>query len=225
MNILSIDTSTDRLSLAVLKGQNIAASINIEIDKSLSDVIIDKIKLVLSKAKVPLEKVDGFIVGLGPGSFTSLRVGLSTIKGLVFSKRNFLVGIPSLDALALGSHNGKIHICVIQDARRGLVYTCFYQNKNSNLKRKGKYQLISVKDALKKLKGDVHFTGNAINLYKDLIKNTKGIRATFASKRFWYPQAEDLISLGIGRFEDNKLDNINKLIPLYLYPEDCQVRQ
>src|SRR3989304_5415259 len=101
MKILSIDTSTKTFSLAVSDGEEILRSRNIKITRVLSSSIIPSIHQILKKAGIALSQLDGFAVGLGPGSFTSLRVGLSTIKAFALATGKPVVGIPSLDVLAL----------------------------------------------------------------------------------------------------------------------------
>ena len=82
MLILSIDTSTKHFSLAVSENGTVLGSKSLKSKKVLSSTIIPAIEKVLKKAGVTLDKIDGFAVGLGPGSFTSLRVGVATVKGL-----------------------------------------------------------------------------------------------------------------------------------------------
>lgn len=223
MNLLAIDTSSDYLSLAISRGDKIICSSNIPTKRKLSSMILPSIKKILQKADMKLEDLTGFVVGLGPGSFTSLRVGLATIKGLSFALKKSVVGIPSLDALAFNAQSEGVDICVITDARRNLVYAALYQ-KNGKLKRKGKYVLAPIEEVLKKTNKSSVFTGNAISLYKNKIK--KFCRdCQFEDEKKWNPKAKDLILLARKKFEDAKYDKIDKLIPLYLYPEDCQVRK
>ena len=101
MKLLAIETSTNRFSLAVSEGGEILKSRTLILDKVLSSSIIPSIEKILKESKINLKDIDAFVVGLGPGSFTSLRVGLATIKGLAFATGKPLVGVPSLDAIAL----------------------------------------------------------------------------------------------------------------------------
>src|SRR3989338_3422719 len=135
MNILAFDTSSKHFSLAVAKDGKTLHSRSIFLKKVLSGSIMPAILGILKKAGLTLAKLDGFAVGLGPGSFTSLRVGLSTVKGLAYALKKPVVGIPSLDVLALNvKEDGQI--CVVCDAKRNMVYACLYQKKGKELKRK-----------------------------------------------------------------------------------------
>jgi len=117
MKLLNIDTSTKNLSLAVFDGKKIVRHRNIILNKVLSNKIVPSIERILSDSKIELDQLDGFAVGLGPGSFTSLRIGLSTVKALAFATQKPVVGIPSLDIIAQGCSSGGT-ICVVVDAKR-----------------------------------------------------------------------------------------------------------
>ena len=218
MKLLSIDTSTKNFSLAVSDQGKILAEKNIKLDKVLSDSIIPSIDQILKKTKLSLERVDGFVVGLGPGSFTSLRVGLSTIKAFAMTLNKPVVGIPSLDAIASGVEEDGL-ICALTDARREMVYACLYEKKDQALKRQSEYLLTPVKDLLKMIKGQTIFVGDGISLLP------KDEKYSLAQEKFWYPQAKFLVPLALERFKNKKFDNAAKLVPLYLYPEDCQVNR
>lgn len=222
MNLLALDTSSKHFSLAVVKDGKTLRSRSIVLKKVLSDSIMPAIQGILKKAGLTLAKIDGFAVGLGPGSFTSLRVGLATVKGLVFATRKPVVGIPSLDVLALNVA-GDGQVCAVCDAKRNMVYACLYQKKGNELKRKSKYLLTEIENVLKHIKGEVIFTGDGVPLFKETIEKALGIKARFAGEKQMYPQAKCLAALALERFKAKKYDNAESLVPLYLYPEDCQV--
>ncbi|MCR4337013.1 MAG: tRNA (adenosine(37)-N6)-threonylcarbamoyltransferase complex dimerization subunit type 1 TsaB [Candidatus Omnitrophica bacterium] len=227
MNILAIDTSTSYLSLAVGKDNKVLNSSNVLLEKVLSSSIIDRIDKILKKSRLTLSKIDGFAVGLGPGSFTSLRIGLSTIKAFAFSLDKPIVGIPSLDLIAQNvaqPKNEGMQICVLSDARRSLVYSCLYQVNGRGLKSVMPYHLSPLEDVLSRIKGDVMFVGDGALLYKEQIKKVLSPQQiTFANERQSRPEAKNLLLLACDRFSKSKIDDVRKLFPLYLYPEDCQV--
>lgn len=232
MNILSIETSTKNFSLAVLKGDTILRYRNIRLGKVLSSSIIPEIKIILKKAEVSLSNLDGFAVGLGPGSFTSLRVGLSTVKAFAFASNKPIVGISSLDTLAMNvDRNWKGQICTICDAKRGLVYGCIYQRQGDQLKRKTQYLLVPLKEILKKLTIATYFIGDGLKMYQDEIirysQHTLKLKKKifFVDERKCCPQASQLALLALPRFRKKKYDHIDRIVPLYLYPKDCQVRK
>lgn len=225
MKLLSIDTSTRNFSLAVSDGDKILNYRSVKLEKVLSSSIIPGIRSILDKSGISLKAINGFAVGLGPGSFTGLRVGLATIKGLAFATGKPVVGISSLDVLAMNVKREKAQICTLCDAKRNLVYACFYQREGNQIKRESPYLLTSIENVLKKIKERTLFIGDGVPLYREII--LKKVLAEFADERKCFPQARHLAGLALKRFQKSKLkgDNISKLVPLYLYPQDCQVRK
>ena len=224
MKLLCMDTSTRVLSLAVSQDDRILKSRHVSLDGFLSSSIIPSIQKILKDARVKLEDLDGFAVGLGPGSFTSLRVGLATIKGLSFATGKPVVGIPSLDILAMSAPGARdCLICPIMDARRNMVYACLYEKKGKILKRKSPYLLTLVADLSKYLKKDqkIFFVGDAVTF----VKEKKGVKNfIFADSKFNSPQAQFLVPLVLERFRKKTYDESEKIVPLYLYSQDCQVQ-
>jgi len=223
MHLLSIDTSTKNFSLAVSSDGKILKYRNIILHKILSDSITTSIRGVLKESRLDLRQLDGFAVGLGPGSFTSLRVGLSTIKALAFATRKPVVGISSLDILA-ADPKLEGNICILCDARRNLVYSAFYEKKNGRLKRKGKYLLASIEEVIKRAASQTTFAGDALGLYKEVVNKRRG-RDSNPTLMPAFPQAKNLVPLALERFQKKRVDDVSTLVPLYLYPQDCQVRR
>ncbi|NLE64818.1 MAG: tRNA (adenosine(37)-N6)-threonylcarbamoyltransferase complex dimerization subunit type 1 TsaB [Elusimicrobia bacterium] len=231
MKILAVDTSTKHLSIAVTDGDRLLSSRNVQPRKDLSLTITFDIERALQKAVISLHDIDGFVVGLGPGSFTSLRVGLSMMKAFIMVTEKPVVGVSSLDAIAMNIKPKKsAQICVMNDARRNLLYAAVYDRKETGLTRKSDYLLQPIDEVLVPLTGEVIFVGDGILLYKNrIIEKSKewGERFTpvFESDRHWLPYAKELARLGYQRFLRGETDKIETLGPLYLYPEDCQVKK
>ncbi len=226
MRILSIDPSTKVFSLAVLNHGKVLRYCNIRLKKVLSESIIPAIDEILKKSKLTLRQLDGFAIGLGPGSFTSLRVGLATLKGLNFVLGKPVVGVSSLDLIARNVTASDV--CVINDARRNQVYACFYEQKNGKLKRCSEHLLQPIEQVLEGCQGEMAFVGDAVPLYqKEILHQAKiqGYEPTLTPEKLWYPQAKNIWPLVEGRFKNKQFDDIDKLLPLYLYAADCQVRR
>ncbi len=224
MKLLAIDTSTLNLSLAVSSDEKILRYRNYPLGRVLSSAIIPSIKTILKMSDIPLDSLDGFAIGLGPGSFTGLRVGLATVKALAFAMKKPMVGVSSLDVLALSVREDNISVCSICDAKRNLLFACVYEKQGMALKKITQYLLTDIDNLLAKIKKPVVFVGDGISLYKDkLEKSQKVLR--LEKKRYARPQAKYIIPLIRERFRTKNFESINKIIPLYLHPEDCQVRK
>lgn len=230
MKLLLLDTSVNNFSLALAQDNVIITTRNFQLGRELSDKIVPTIDKVLKSKKWKLSDIDGFAIGVGPGSFTSLRVGLSVIKGFVFNQQKPVCGFSSLDLIALNLKGDFENICVINDAKRKMVYGCIYQKKGNKIQKKCDYQLTDVNNLLALLKGDVVFVGDAVEIYADSIQaaiktqfNDNIPAFQFADKKFWLPTAANLIYLLDKDINKKKYLNLSKLVPMYLYKEDCQV--
>lgn len=232
MRILYLDTSSKYLSLAVAEDEKVLCRMHRLLDRKHSLQLVPLIDAILKKTKLPLKELDGFCVGRGPGSFTGLRIGITTIKGLAFVLRKPVVAIPSLDILAqnvkkiIRTKNKKlpVKLCTVVDAKQKKVYACLYQAQNGKINRKSGYLLLPVEELLKRLTGQILFLGDAIALYRKEICRDRKIEPIFTDEKFWYPQASQALPLAMERFKQGIFDDANSLVPLYLYPKTCQVK-
>jgi tRNA threonylcarbamoyladenosine biosynthesis protein TsaB len=152
-------------------------------------------------------------------------VGLATVKGLAYAAGKPLVGIASLDVLAMNAlKSPAARICAVTDARRHMVYAALYRKKGEELKRTGGYRLLKPAELLEDIKEDTLFIGDGVPLIKEQLAETKPAwTAGFAPERDWHPSARALAKLACRRFENKDFDDLDRLVPLYLYAEDCQV--
>src|SRR5665213_1923019 len=102
MYFLSFETSTKIFSLALNKDEKVLRYRNLKSASVLEDCILQAVDQILDSAKIKFNQIDGFAIARGPGSFTSLRVGLATIKAFAMSTQKPVVGIPTLDIVAHG---------------------------------------------------------------------------------------------------------------------------
>ncbi|MCL2320683.1 MAG: tRNA (adenosine(37)-N6)-threonylcarbamoyltransferase complex dimerization subunit type 1 TsaB [Oscillospiraceae bacterium] len=217
MNILSIDTATDIASVAILKDTKLLGEINLNIKNSHSMVIMDMIIYILKTLELTLEDIYGIVVSKGPGSFTGLRIGISTAKGICHGSNKPIIGISSLDSLAFGAmyFNGKI--VPILNALRENVYTCIFKNIEGSLNKLTDYMFISVYDLKNLLKDekDILFVGDAVNTYGDILLNIFP-NSTLCNNMFNYVKASNLGILGMKSFKDGQKDDIESFAPIYL---------
>ncbi|MDP8230669.1 MAG: tRNA (adenosine(37)-N6)-threonylcarbamoyltransferase complex dimerization subunit type 1 TsaB [Candidatus Gorgyraea atricola] len=218
MKILAIDTSSKFLSIALGNGKDIIKEENYLLDRRHSSLLVPKIKEMLEGSGLSIKKIDAFVVGLGPGSFTGLRIGVSAVKGLGLALKKPCIGVASIDAIAMNADSGMI--VPIIDAKRENVYSAIYEKKNGRVVRKTDYLLIKMNELLKKVKKDAIFLGDGISIYKDKIG-----RGIFLEEKYWYPKAGNLIKLALPKIKRTKKCNLAKLEPIYLYPKDCQVKK
>ena len=228
MKILAINTCLDCLDV-VLATRNSTLSLHREIVKGRYKDVLSLIRKLLSKAKLELKDLDFLGVCVGPGSFTGIRLGLSTMKALAYVINKPLIGFKSLDLLAWAARDKFENIlCVIQDAKRNNIYSAVYV-KNSYPKRRGSYNLLNFHDLpifLRKSSADkkrICFIGDVINNHRDYLNQDfpDSIFRTDCSKK---DRARGMIELVRFNHKRNKSHTISRVQPFYLYPKHCQVR-
>ena len=124
--------------------------------------------------------------------------------------------------LELGVDQDQGQICALSDAKRNLVYAAIYI-KDKRLERVSDYFLTDIGTVLDRLKGKTIFTGDGVALFRKDIEKKMKSDAVFAPEKSWYPQARHLTALARPRLQKKDFDRIETLVPLYLYPSDCQV--
>lgn len=224
MKILAVDTTTQFLCLGFY-GEDKLYEYNLELGRRHSELLVPTISRALRALDWQLEDIDYFACGLGPGSFTGVRIGLAAIKGFAFALNKPVVGISTLDIIARNAkESDAAYIMPIIDARRNLLYCSLYKKEKGGLRRIRPYLLLSEKEFLREAKPKSIILGDAAALYKEkILKNIKG--AAISSRDYWYPQARHLIALALERIKKEKFDNPFKVKPIYLYPKECQIKQ
>jgi tRNA threonylcarbamoyladenosine biosynthesis protein TsaB len=220
MNILALDSSTKFLTIGILRGSHLY-EYTLQTERKLSRLIAVTLKRVMDASGTSPVDFDYFVCGVGPGSFTGIRIGLSTIKGLNFFYQRPMVGISTLDIIAENApvSNKKIVSCM--DAKRGLVYRAVFKKNEAGLKRLKPHKLVNIKGFLEDIDNTSIITGDALQIYKeDILKKAPG--AVFLDKDCWYPRAQAMIKLAQGVIAKGWFSS--RIEPVYLYPKECQIR-
>ena len=211
------------MCIAVSDASGKVYELRLEAGKKLATILAPNIKRVLDALSLSPKDVDYFACATGPGSFTAAYIiGLSTIKALAFASHKPVIGISSLDILAMNAAPSQGMICPIVDAKRGLVYYSLYKAK-PELKKVLPYKLSAPEEIPKaKLTSSCVFLGDAVKLYKDRI--SAGIKgAEFLDEEFSYPRPGNIITLARQRVGSKQQVSSFKLEAIYLYPKECQI--
>jgi len=225
MKFLSIDTSTRYSVVSLSDEQGMVYGKTCLYEKGHSQELSGLIEHCVEKAKWSLGDITGFGVGIGPGSFTGLRVGVSTIKGLSYALKKPCYTFSSLDAIAFNEAACKTNrLSVIVDAKRSNIYSCHYKvdELTGALTRISEDFLMPVDSLEKDNLENISFSGDGVALYKEMI-HKKIKNAEFISQEFWYPTPQSISRLVHGSYRAHKGVDCFKLGAVYLYAEDCQV--
>lgn len=222
MRILSIDTSTKFLCLGI-SDNNKLYECNLDLGVRHSTLIIPTIKRALDALGWSIGDIDYFACGIGPGSFTGIRVGVAAIKGLAWPFKKPIIGISSLDILSRNALPCKKTVVPLVDARRNLVYCSIYRAKGKALKKIAPYMLLSIEELFKKIKGEAVLLGDAAALYREKLLLSLP-QADILDKDYWYPKGRNIIPLALEKIKAKELGSVFDIKPIYLYPKDCQIR-
>lgn len=218
MRILSIDSSTESATCAVLEEDKLLGEITFNYKKQHSVILMSMIQNLLTNLSLDIDDIDAYVICKGPGSFTGLRIGISTVKGLSQGSNKPLIGVSSLDALAYNMAYTPGIICPILDALRGNVYTALYKFNNSKLERLTEYDVISLDELfilLDKENLKVTFIGDGIEKFKDILLDYKNT-AYFAPTHLNVVKASSLGELGLNLLKEGKCENLHEFAPIYI---------
>lgn len=226
--MLGIETSGDFLGVSIVDEGRPLSSIKNLRRQGHSTHLVPMLKEALKMAECSLDDLYGFAISIGPGSFTGLRVGVATVKGLCFATGKPVIDIPTLDVIAdnLSFVNAGL-ICPMLDAKKGKVYTAIYEYKDGKQKKLSSYRLVTIDeaiDAIIKKNKDVTFLGDGLALYKNLIKSCLKNKTSFAPEHLWLPSAETVARFGEDKLARGIKHNPKSLLPMYLYSNECSIK-
>ena len=199
MLVLAIDSSSSTATCALVSEKGVLGEINLNDKKQHSVLLMDLIDDLLKYNNLKIKDLDGFAISEGPGSFTGLRIGMATVKGLSFGSKKPSVCVSSLDALAYNISGFNGIICPIIDALRGK-------------------ECISLTDLIEKIKEkneDVIFVGDGISKHKEALKEALP-NCSFAPSHSSYPRAASVGELGLRLLESGVSHDLNTYAPIYL---------
>lgn len=226
MNILAVDTSGTGCSVALYSFGCLLAELNLRKNETHSKHLMSVISSIIQVSGTDISGIDAFAVTKGPGSFTGLRIGMSTIKGLALSMGKNVVGVSSLDALAYGAAvTGHKSICAMIDARKDEVFNANYTCENG----------VPVKMSDEELKGLSHlgegvlketlFVGSGAYRYRELIMKKAGELAFFADDFFNHIRAAVVALLGEKELKQSPLHSVSDVAASYIRKSDAEIHR
>jgi tRNA threonylcarbamoyladenosine biosynthesis protein TsaB len=225
MKLLSLETSTKMGSIAITDNTQLLGEFQIAIKDSFSEMLLPTIDYALKSTATSIHDVDAFALAQGPGSFTSLRIGMSVVKGLALKNKAPIIPIPTLDGLAHNLSYCSLLLCPLIDARKGEVYTAFYKRQsNHSLAKLTDNRVISPTRLIDEIDEEVVFLGDGSILYADLIRKRLHKKAHFAPLNLLYPRATGISHLALQVINKDQVPQQSALFePLYVRPPEAEV--
>ncbi|MCX8065038.1 MAG: tRNA (adenosine(37)-N6)-threonylcarbamoyltransferase complex dimerization subunit type 1 TsaB [Candidatus Hydrogenedentes bacterium] len=222
MYILSADTSTDINTVSILKDNDIVGEITINAGKRHSERLISLIQTILNEAQLTLNNINLLAISIGPGSFTGLRVGLSTWKGLALATGIPLIGVPTLYSMSrLAPFNNAV-VCPVIDARMKEVYAgifLFEKDKRTILIDNflGSIETFTTKltELVKDKEPNLYVYGNGALMYREKIKE-KFPWVNFGPEWWAHPRASTVGVEALEMWRNGYNKNLDEILPIYL---------
>ncbi|GFE59338.1 tRNA (adenosine(37)-N6)-threonylcarbamoyltransferase complex dimerization subunit type 1 TsaB [Geobacter sp. AOG1] len=222
MKLLTIDTSTNTCSVALSCDGRLVGEYLLEMQRTLSERLLAGVELLLTGAGLTVQDMDGFGVALGPGSFTGLRIGIATVKGLALATGKPVAGFSSLAMLAMNLPWADALVCPMFDARKKEVYTGLYRCRELP-EPVIPDCVLSPEAFLEQLDGPVIFVGDGAVRYRESIESRLGVRARFAPASVTQPRAAAGALLAEAEFSRGASVTAAALAPLYIRPSEAEL--
>ncbi|MEI0509345.1 tRNA (adenosine(37)-N6)-threonylcarbamoyltransferase complex dimerization subunit type 1 TsaB [Brachyspira intermedia] len=225
MNILAFDTVSSSFSIALQKDNDSIIEYNKEDVRNHNEEILPVLNNFLKENDISLDKIDYIVLGIGPGSFTALRIAFATVKTICYAKNIPIIGISSLETLYenIKDYNG-IKASMI-DARKGSIYADIYSGNNKikeNLDLTYE-EFINIIDSIDSNDKTLTLCGDGFYKNQDYFKEKlKNYKINDLDKSFNIIKASNCIKLSIPRIKSNNFDNIFNLLPLYLRNSEAE---
>ncbi len=219
MKILGLDSSGLVASVAVLEDDNLCAEYTVNFKKTHSQTLLPMLDVISDMIQLDLNTVDGIAVASGPGSFTGLRIGSATAKGLGLALKKPLLAVPTLDALAYNLYDAKDLVCPIMDARRNQVYTGIYSFENHQLNTIRESDALDIHQLITELNQfgrEVIFLGDGVAVYRDVIDEELKVPYSYAPAHCNKQRASAVAALGLKYMEQEKTVSAANFQPDYL---------
>lgn len=225
MLVLGIETSTLQGGVALLSEQGLLSEYLLNVKATHTERLLPSIDRILHDAGIALAQIDGLAVAIGPGSFTGLRIALSTAKGLAIAADKPLVGVSTLEAIAWTLPFCAHPICPILDARKGEVYCALFRHEGDRLIRLMDEAALIPDILISNISEPTVFIGDVAAVYADLLKGRLKEMALFPPFSQCGGRAAAVAELGRRRLLVGQRDEISNLAPRYLRPSEAELKR
>jgi tRNA threonylcarbamoyladenosine biosynthesis protein TsaB len=224
MLVLAIDTATPRVSVAVGRDGEVVGEISLAGGRRHAEQLAPAIQYLCAEVDVALEQLAFVAVGLGPGLFTGLRVGITTARVMAQALRIPVVGVPTLDLIAYPLRHASRTVVSVVDARRDEVFFAVYQPVPGGVQRLGEYEVATPDGLAGELAArgeDALLAGDGALRYAEALGRLD--RVELAGPGAAAPSASALVELATARYEREEFSPPNDVHPLYLRRSDAEI--
>ena len=227
MLILALDSTAQVGSVALCQDETLIAEYTINTGNTHSETLLPMVESVLKIAGYTVDDVELFVCTAGPGSFTGVRIGASTIKGIAFGKNKPCIGVSTLEALAL---NGVVLdgiLCPSMNARRQQVYNALFDGNGASLSRLCEDRALAITELGEELmqkypESPVYLMGDGAKLVYDALRDTMGARLILLPERLVHQSGYNTAMAGLRLYRGGVATTDAELSPVYLRPSQAE---
>lgn len=220
MLILGIETASSAGGAALVEDMRVIAEHYSIAPRTHAERLLPAIDGLLRDYGATIRDVDLIAVSIGPGSFTGLRIGLATAKGLAFSARKPIVGVPTLDAFVQLHVPSPVRMMPVLDARKGEVFTALYDEDGRKLSPEENVKPELLAERMKE-ESPLLVMGDGARRYREIFEEVAGIKFAPAEKDD--PRPATVALLGRRLFLEGKVQDVDSLLPLYIRRSDAEL--
>lgn len=219
MRILGLDSSGLVASVAVVEEDNMLAEYTVNYKKTHSQTLLPMLDEIARLIELDLNTIDAIAVAAGPGSFTGLRIGSATAKGLGLALDKPLISVPTVDGLAYNLYGCRDMVCPLMDARRNQVYTGVYQFGENGMKVIVPQCAVGIDEIIaqiNEISAPVTFLGDGVAVFRNYIAEHCQVPYAFAPAHMSKQRAAAVAALGLVYAKEGKLESAAEHRPDYL---------
>jgi tRNA threonylcarbamoyladenosine biosynthesis protein TsaB len=223
MHLMAIDTATPICGVAIVYHGSVEVAVRLDTGQTHTRTIMDTIRSSLRFCGVDLRQIDGFAVTQGPGSFTGLRIGISTVKGLAMAMGKPMIGVSTLEALASQAPAECELICPMIDARRKEVYWALFRRQKGELETLITEQVGPAEKAIERIDGACCFIGNGAVAYRSTLEPLAQNHCQWVSDDKSRMSPAAVARIGWRLFQSGQWVDPAHFAPVYLRKSDAEI--
>jgi tRNA threonylcarbamoyladenosine biosynthesis protein TsaB len=225
MRALFIDSATETFSASLISDESIVGEFSLQRPRGQLIHLLPSIIRLFQTSGIHPESLDAIAVTNGPGSFTGVRLGIITAKTVAQVLEKPVIGLNTLDAMAMNINRPDCTAGALLDARRGEIFAAFYRyeaSKRVNMMGYGAYKPDRLIESLREMKGPVILTGNGLGRYGEFILTELGSGVELLPSAYWYPRASGVMPLIMEAFQRGAMQKYYELEAFYMREAEAE---
>ncbi len=222
IKILALDSTAEVSSVCVCEGERLVCEVTVNTGNTHSQTLLPAVEQALKMAELSVNDIDVFACSTGPGSFTGVRIGVATVKGIAYGKNKPCVSVSTLEALAYNLVGCNGLICPVMNARRSQVYNALFKCENGTITRLCPDRALAISELDEELAGkneNIYLSGDGYEITEKGFKNTQ---IAYVPVRQRYQSAYSVAQIALKKYEAGEYADDATLVPIYLRPSQAE---